>query len=67
MPVFILLCLFGIFSGFAYVDHEKDQELNRFVTRCTDLGGVALKSAIRGNLHWLGCYKGVTEIPNEER
>lgn len=53
---------------FLYEKGSSDQ-LDHFVNQCVAKGGTALSGynlkAGKAN-GWIGCFKGVTEIPNEE-
>lgn len=65
MPFFLLL-FFGLLAGAGLADYQNKQATDRFIARCTDKGGIALEAAIKDHHQWLGCYKGLTEIENEE-
>lgn len=63
----LLLVLAFMFSGLAiYQSYQHDEAVDRFVVRCEEQGGKTLKGANPGHNNWIGCYKGVTEIYNEE-
>lgn len=45
-------------------DQEK-QQIAAFHQRCSNQGGTVLHSYQPDGSGWIGCYKGLTEIPNE--
>lgn len=46
-------------------EYQHNQQLIAFHQRCSDQGGIVLQSFSADSNEWIGCYKGVTEIPNE--
>lgn len=63
---YLLVFWLVVFGVLMYQDDSNDQMLYRFEARCAQQGGVALKGVGHGSLNWVGCYKGLTEIYNEE-
>jgi len=60
----------GLLSYFLYTDikdhRENEEMLYRFELRCDSLQGIVLEGRKNGK-GWIGCYKGLTEIENEEK
>jgi len=65
----ILVCL-TVIAGITFYESQRRTEYNHmllsFESRCTDKGGIVLQS-LKGTTNWIGCYKGVSEIYNEEK
>ncbi|AUV61800.1 hypothetical protein FDJ28_gp54 [Pseudomonas phage Bjorn] len=55
-----------VFGVIMYTDNGNDRMVDRFEARCADKGGIVLKGVGHGSKNWLGCYKGLTEVYNEE-
>lgn len=67
MPFWMVVCAFILLVIATGVnDNQNDQMLHRFEARCADMGGITLKGVGHGSLNWVGCYKGLTEVYNEE-
>jgi hypothetical protein len=63
MPLAIALAVLIASLWFLPTDHQD--KLVSFHQRCTAQGGIVLDSYKPNGTTWIGCYKGVTEIPNE--
>lgn len=57
-----ILALIGLLM---WQDARNEDKVNAFHNRCDAQGGMVLNSTKRNGGGWIGCYKGVTELPNE--
>lgn len=68
---FLLCCAFVVVTGAlvyiaatAVTGHRENREV-RFEQTCAAKGGLTLQ-AIKDGERWIGCYRGVVELENEQ-